>query len=303
MKRLNLVSIVILLFTLKANAASFDCAKAKSQIEKAICADAHLGSLDEKLGVVYLGLRSNLTDVAKNKLRAHQSLWIKGLSSVCPSESKNKDATKFISCLSNSYKSRVTYLESFSQPIAGIYRYPALGANSNISIELFDGNSPAANLTNRFIEKISKGITGEDELEITISPVAKSIISLQADYTTYGGAHPDFGQNSYYFDLLTPKQLKADFFFNKSKVTELARTILKSIKTGADKETLDCYESIDEKYISDFFNSELVSVRLGTKNISIQLGVPRYCRALDVVDIDMKLVKPFMTESYLALIR
>ena len=73
--KLKLFSLSFTLFTIcfQAHSASFDCANAKSQIEKAICADSVLGGLDEKLGKIYSSLRSNLTDVAKNKVRASQS--------------------------------------------------------------------------------------------------------------------------------------------------------------------------------------------------------------------------------------
>ena len=97
--------------------------------------------------------------------------------------------------------------------------------------------------------------------------------------------------------------MKADFFFLKLKIQELSRVILKKIKNGADKETLECYESIDEKYISDFFKSDLLSVKVGVKNISIQLGVPRYCRGQDMVDIELTILKPYITENFKALLQ
>lgn len=303
--KFKLFSLLLLTLCFQAHSASFDCAKAKSQIEKAICADTVLGGLDEKLGTVYSSLRSNLTDVAKNKVRAHQSLWLKILPSSCSSEAKNKDTSKFIACLSNSYKSRISYLETFLKPIAGFYKYPALGVKSNINTELLDGNSPASILTNGIVDKIIKSIDvgEEDELAVNISLISKSIAVIEISNSTNGGAHPDFGQNWFYIDLAAPKELKADFFFLKPKIQELSKVILKKLKTGADKETLECYESIDEKYISDFFKSDLSSIRVGVKSISIQLGVPRYCRAQDMVDIELSILKPYITENYKALLQ
>lgn len=303
--KLKLFSLFLLTLCFQAHSASFDCAKAKSQIEKAICADSALGGLDEKLGKVYSSLRSNLTDVAKNKVRASQSSWLKSLPTSCSSEAKNKDTSKFIACLTNSYNSRISYLESFLKPIAGFYKYPALGEKSNITIELLDGNSPASILANSIVEKITKSIdVGEaDELGINISLISKSIAFIEMNNSTMGGAHPDFGQNWFYLDLSVPKELKADFFFLKPKIQELSKVILKKLKIGADKETLECYESIDEKYISDFFKSNLSSVRVGVKSISMQLGVPRYCRSQDMVDIELSILKPYITENYKALLQ
>jgi uncharacterized protein len=305
MRFLTIALILCGVFWTGANAASFDCAKAKSQMEKAICADTALGELDEKLGAVYSSVRSNLSESAKNKVRAHQVLWLKGVTSSCSSESKNKDSSKYVSCLTNLYKSRISFLEGYLKPIAGTYKYPALGAKSNISWDFFDGNSPASALTNGLIDKIVKlnDIQAEDELTINISLISKSIAYIEINIYSNGGAHPDFGQNWYYLDLAAPKELKADFFFHKTKIQELSKVILKKLKTGADKETLECYESIDEAYISDFFKSDLSSVKVGVKSISIQLGVPRYCRALDSVDIEINILKPYITENYKALLQ
>lgn len=47
-----LIPICILIPTI-CFAASFDCTKAKSPVEKAICSDAELGKLDEDLSKVY----------------------------------------------------------------------------------------------------------------------------------------------------------------------------------------------------------------------------------------------------------
>ena len=230
---------------------------------------------------------------------------VKSLSSSCSSEAKNKDATKFSACLSNEFKSRISYLEIFLKPITGLYKYPALGEKSNITIELLDGNSPASMLANGIVEKITKSIDVgiEDELRININLISKSIAVIEMSNSTNGGAHPDFSQNWFYIDLAAPKELKADFFFLKPKIPELSKVILKKLKTGADKETLECYESIDEKYISDFFKSDLSSIRVGVKNISIQLGVPRYCRAQDMVDIELSILKPYLTENYKGLLQ
>lgn len=303
--KLKLFLFFLLTLCFQAHSASFDCAKAKSQIEKAICADSALGGLDEKLSKVYSTLRSNLTDVAKNKVRAAQLSWLKSLPSSCSSEAKNKDATKFIACLSNEYKSRISYLEIFLKPIAGLYKYPALGEKSNITIELLDGNSPASMLANGIVDKITKSIDVgiDDELRISINLISKSIAFVELSHTTFGGAHPDFGQNWFYLDMSAAKELKADFFFLKPKIQELSKVILKKIKTGADKETQECYESIDERYISDFFKSDLSSVRISVEGISIQLGVPRYCRALDMVDIELSILKPYLSENYKGLLQ
>jgi uncharacterized protein len=46
-----------------AQAASFDCAKAQSKVEKIICADAELSKLDEDLATAYWLAIRNHTNV------------------------------------------------------------------------------------------------------------------------------------------------------------------------------------------------------------------------------------------------
>lgn len=62
-------------FAAPAHAASFDCAKAKSADEKAVCADDELSTLDEHLGRYYETAIVELQDGAQC-LKADQGLWL-----------------------------------------------------------------------------------------------------------------------------------------------------------------------------------------------------------------------------------
>ena len=66
---------LILLFTLSLFGASFDCTKAKTNVEKMICADPELSALDEKLNQVYKEALTKSNN--KNKLIQEQREWIK----------------------------------------------------------------------------------------------------------------------------------------------------------------------------------------------------------------------------------
>lgn len=77
MKKL-LISILILSISLFG--ASFDCAKAKSNVEKMICKDAELSALDEKLHIVYKEALGKSLD--KAKLIQEQRDWVKERNSI-----------------------------------------------------------------------------------------------------------------------------------------------------------------------------------------------------------------------------
>lgn len=73
MKRIAWI-VLGLLASVCANAASFDCAKAASKVEKLICDNAELSQLDEDLSAAY---KAALKDAAHAELiRQSQKQWI-----------------------------------------------------------------------------------------------------------------------------------------------------------------------------------------------------------------------------------
>jgi len=68
-------------FTSTAQAASFDCAKARTLIENHICADQKLSALDEELSKVY---REVLDATPRpDAFRASQRVWLRDVRNVC----------------------------------------------------------------------------------------------------------------------------------------------------------------------------------------------------------------------------
>lgn len=61
-----------------AGAASFDCTRADSQVEKSICSDSELNGLDEILARNYRAITSsNVGDGARRAIRFEQRQWLK----------------------------------------------------------------------------------------------------------------------------------------------------------------------------------------------------------------------------------
>ncbi len=80
-----------------ATAASFDCAKAGTRIEKLICADAELGRLDTELGRLYAEARRSAAEPAAMK-RAQRD-WLR-LRDRCPDNT----------CVADAYRARISAL-------------------------------------------------------------------------------------------------------------------------------------------------------------------------------------------------
>lgn len=79
--------------------ASFDCAKAKTKIDKLVCGDPKLSDLDDKLSALYKKVLE-LSPVPEDS-KEQQREWVKGSRNTC------KDAA----CLEKAYASRISELE------------------------------------------------------------------------------------------------------------------------------------------------------------------------------------------------
>lgn len=89
-----------------AQGASFDCAKAETWIEQALCGNEALGRLDERLGSAYRAARESAQGdpPALNQLRADQRQWL-----------RERDDCRSINCINRLYQQRIAALAPASQ--------------------------------------------------------------------------------------------------------------------------------------------------------------------------------------------
>jgi uncharacterized protein len=92
---------VLMLFISTAQAVSFDCQKAKTFIEKAICSNPDLSDLDDELGSQF---QLALTDNKNPALFKRQQLaWL-----------KQRDTCQTVDCVKKSYKQRIAILTRYN---------------------------------------------------------------------------------------------------------------------------------------------------------------------------------------------
>jgi len=94
--------IFLLLYNTFSLAASFDCKKAETPIEKAICDHAQLSELDSHLGQEYKKLRGSLSKENATRLQKEQKIWLDHRLTDC--------SLKDIECLISLYQQRITEL-------------------------------------------------------------------------------------------------------------------------------------------------------------------------------------------------
>ena len=87
------------------NAASFNCAFAKSPVEVAICNDEELGSLDIQMARLYFTLKNKLPDRQSRQLKLEQRQFINARNR-CGFDEE---------CITNHYNSWISVLEQLQE--------------------------------------------------------------------------------------------------------------------------------------------------------------------------------------------
>lgn len=113
---------------LPAQAASFDCAKATSAFEKAICGSDTLSKADERLAKTYATATGGLSETALAEMRKGQREWLSFAQRACTRDAEPLASGAYdergVDCLIDLFNGRSTTLES-SRMLSGIRFYPA----------------------------------------------------------------------------------------------------------------------------------------------------------------------------------
>jgi uncharacterized protein len=88
-----------------AQGPTFDCAKASGSIEKMVCADPELGTLDRTLSAVYSAALSKAANERPPVLKTEQRGWIKGRNDCWKADDKR-------ACIVEAYRRRMAELQS-----------------------------------------------------------------------------------------------------------------------------------------------------------------------------------------------
>lgn len=107
MIRKVLVAGVFVFLAAGAEAASFDCKKAKTEVEKTICTSAELSRLDDRMAASYADAISKLSPEGKKILRIGQQRWLKFIRALCKDAMVYRDTE---SCLRQKYEDRISDL-------------------------------------------------------------------------------------------------------------------------------------------------------------------------------------------------
>lgn len=263
----------LVLATFGAQGASFDCAKAGSALEHAVCADAELSQLDEKIATAYAGVLEGLSASAQDQVRAGQKSWLAYAARACTDDGvplKGAYDTDGVGCLTGLYRDRLDRLDArFSagglrfypvdlygvlpDPMAASDSWNKIATKELLSLRL-DGFDPLAQKFNAFMDKIDQpvrkdmpGVAGADPdgtsdlwTRIDLASVLSTRISLsEADsFYGHGAAHPNYYKIYHHYLRAQNRPMRADDLFADppgfaKKLTPRVIAILKA-SYGAD---------------------------------------------------------------------
>ena len=247
-----ILTLLALLFLMPAaNAASFDCAKAATPFEKAICTHPDASEADEILAQAYATAIGGLSQPALDIVKADQHAWLDYANRTCSDDAQpiTTDYTdEQASCLASTIRSRVTTLEA--SRMQGGYRFYPISryltekdeeaeadayvktASKSFETVRIDSSSDVAKAFNAMVATMQSGYTdlfkkGTDELETgnsaedvaittTVDSVTDYRISLVTDNYWYGhgAAHGNYGFTYDHFLVKQQRPLYASDIFS-----------------------------------------------------------------------------------------
>jgi len=271
--------------TAPAMAASFDCAKAQTSVERAVCADTELSGRDGVLAKAYATATGGLSAPALETMRQSQRQWLTYLGRVC-TRTAQPQAEDYdlegIECLRGAYDERIAGLEH-SRMLGGLRFYPidafavlkdpqaepddlwqvATKAFRTLNI---DGTDREAEAFNAFIaERTSTSRTalgfGEEPTEseapgstdesylLSLDAVTPARITLALDTFWYGhgAAHGNFTLSHLHFLRTEGRGLAAEDIFSGAGWQDALKTsvVAEIERTLADGLIVENFDDID----------------------------------------------------------
>ena len=142
-----------------AHAASFDCAKARTGVEKAICADPKLSEYDERIAAAYKRELDEWNGAIRAYVRNDQRHWLAEIRRIDDNDGEIEAncAAGDLPCLRREYQLRTDEIESSGYRNSGVYQRSDGGGNllvqairnADIRLRLYDRSNSKSVATAR----------------------------------------------------------------------------------------------------------------------------------------------------------
>jgi uncharacterized protein YecT (DUF1311 family) len=128
------------------HAASFDCSKAKTPLEKAVCGSPKLSAADNRMAAAYRAALATVPPEMKSAVRDDQVAWISAMGIACKA-GVSASSTEQISLLGTFYESRTKELGRLVRHIGGVTF--VWRSTTEIELEDPDTKDPDAKMESR----------------------------------------------------------------------------------------------------------------------------------------------------------
>lgn len=147
----------IALSAIPADAASFNCSRAESQVERMICGNPILSRLDDELAVVYREALSKVDDPAD--LRVIQRSWV----------NNTRDRCRDSQCVESAYRIKLLDLKSRIPAPSPVAAIASPGGSPTASTPKSSGNPSVAQTASRPASQQSKTEPGDSNILVWIA--------------------------------------------------------------------------------------------------------------------------------------
>jgi uncharacterized protein len=220
-----ILAALALLALSSTSALAFDCGKAATDVEKAICADPQLKRLDGQLADAYAAVKASSSPAEQKMLARSQKRWI------AEREYCSGGDNGITACIAQKTKDRLSLLLGApeSGPGAGAKMVPVFlvqdGTTKQWDIDMSlirfaDAQTAGEKAFNRLADGILKqaklGPHGEDsngmvygmEDTLSLTYASPALVSARHDfYINEGGAHGNYGTGNFNVDMASGRQI------------------------------------------------------------------------------------------------
>ncbi len=264
---------------LAAPASAFDCNKASTDVEKAICADPSLKKLDDELGAAYLQVKAASTPQEQKMLARSQKRWIAGR------EYCGQAEEEIGVCVRRVTLERLRLLTGTAEtgpgvdgdliPVFVVQEGTEKVYDLDISLLRFAdpqgaGEEAFSAIAEDILARIKTGPHGEDTMGriyaqqdgMSLSYASPEFVSVEHSFwSDMGGAHGNGGIENFNIDMETGKLLEIGDVLPESAMTPLMAQCRAQI-VAAKKERLsgEPYDPATDSFLTD----EVISEHLAT---------------------------------------
>ena len=235
--RASLAVAAAMLACVDTPAVAFDCGKAATTVEKAICADPDLKALDDRLEELYVEVKGLTPEADRKMLGRAQKAWVGAREKGCPVAEAGLSA-----CIADMTATRVALFEGRAETGPGaagriIPTFIVQEGNENrydLDVTMLRFGSPATKgeqlfnaVADAIAARVKVGPHGEDtaghiyalEEAMTLSYASPSLISVNHSFwSDEGGAHGNGGVANTNIDMKAGKVLEIGDLFEEAAV-------------------------------------------------------------------------------------